>query len=142
MLRMTAFGLLLLTFFGSVGVVFYSHTCAREQVTINTFFAASGHCEADHREQKVESCCGGQTQNGQAAKNENCCSESIGVVYLSFRFFEQIPAFQFVLPDTAIEWKKFEVPVSECPREMYALASDPDPPAGREILTRICIWRL
>ena len=144
MRRIASIALLLLVFSGSVGVPLYTHTCFEEKVTIRTFFTASEHCEdmasAPHHEAH-SSCCAAPEQQVK----DNCCSEEAKHLAMKFGFFEQwqlqlalapqlIPEVTAILPYVLVFPDEREV--------LYATNSDPPPLSGKDILHRICIWRL
>ena len=139
----------LLVFFGSVGVPLYQHTCQHEDITINTLFTASDHCEAGHEAvvEKAHDCCAApepETDQDQLA-DDSCCSEHVSRLAMSFNYFEQWQLVVAIIPAAAFSAEKYLPYAPSFPAEsqiQYAANTDPPPLTGRQRLCANCILRL
>ena len=139
----------LLVFFGTVGVPLYQHTCLHEDITINTLFTASDHCEEGHEamEQQADDCCA--VPEPEIARDQfsdkHCCSENVSRLAMSFDYFEQWQLAVAVIPAAAFSVEKYLPYAPSFPSESYIqYAANTDPPAlsGRQRLCANCILRL
>jgi hypothetical protein len=139
----------LLVFFGSVGIPLYQHTCLHEDITINTLFTASDHCEDGHEavEETPDDCCAvpePAIKQDQLSEN-HCCSEDISRLAMSFDYFEQWQLAMAVIPTTSLSVEKYLPYAPSFPTEsQIQFAANTDPPAlsGRQRLCANCILRL
>jgi len=137
--------LVLLVFCGSVGIPLYQHTCQHEDITINTLFTASDHCESmDAPEPVVNSCCASEAKEQVA--DDHCCTEDVTRLAMNFSFFVNWQMTAAIVPSAELQISRFLPFRLEFPAEeqvlLYASDTDPPPLSGRELLHRICIWRL
>lgn len=145
MRRLISITLALLVFSGSIGAPLYSHTCSHDNVTIHTLFLSPDHC-VEMDVQPVEqhaSCCAVKTPEQQV--KEKCCSEQVTHLSMQFNFFEHWHMQAAIIPQFVPEithYLPYTVLFSEDREVLYASNTDPPPLSGREILHRICIWRL
>jgi hypothetical protein len=141
---MRSFALIALTiiaFAGTIGLPFYTHTCTSENVSISTVFVASDHCD-DHEEDIVRtSCCA--DPSAASISEEDCCSEQLSLLSLSFNFFDYWQMQAAELPQPVFSAKPFILAALPEPEET-GLTRNSNAPfrKGREILTRHCVLRL
>lgn len=144
MRRLASIALLLLVFSGSIGAPLYTHTCLEEKVTIHTLFTASKHCddlEAATYEKQHVSCCAAPKQ----LVKDNCCSEEAQHLAMKFGFFEHWQTQLALAPQLIsdiVTYLPYTVVFPDEQEVLYATNSSPPPLSGRDILHRICIWRL
>jgi hypothetical protein len=149
MKKQISIGLVLLFFFGSVGVPLFRHTCSMEDITIHTLFTSSDHCEETAPVVVEKSCCKAEeqsvtTKNEERAESGSCCSDDVKRLAMQFSFFEQWQL-TAIIPQGEISITAFLPYTSVFPREeqlLFAANSDPPTLSGRELLHSICILRL
>lgn len=144
MRKSLSIGLLLLVFLGTVGVPLYRHTCLHDKVTINTLFMSSDHCDPEHEQQEMqhEDCC---KPVAETVVEDGCCSESMSMLAISFNFFEHVQLTPLLAPElvkNAAYYLSFVPETVEKERLLAFSNTDPPKPGGKELLTRICIWRI
>lgn len=139
----------LLVFFGTVGVPLYQHTCLHEDITINTLFTASDHCEDGHEdeEQQADDCCAVPEPkiDHERLSENHCCSEDISRLAMSFDYFEQWQQAVAAIPAPVFSVEKYLLYAPAFPSESHIrFATNTDPPAlsGRQRLCANCILRL
>ena len=133
---------LIALFFGSLGVPMYKHYCSHEQVTINTLFSESRHCDTETVSHK-DACC--STDKEEVVQRKNCCSDELKNLSLTFNYFEQlkkdqIPFIALVPSVFAVYSEKSTVPDAQSWR--FPKVADPPPITVHERLPKISCWRL
>lgn len=149
MKKILSIAIVLLVFFGSVGVPLYQHTCLHEDITIQTLFTASGHCEKGHETvaEKPADCCAAPEPSADRDEvgDTHCCTENVSHLAMSFNYFEQWQLAVAIVPQAAFSVEKYLPYVPSFPSESqirYAANTDPPPLSGRERLCANCILRL
>lgn len=147
MKKLVSIALGLLAFFGSAGIPLFQHTCTMEDVTIQTLFTSSDHCEEAPVE--VETCCAAEetaaAETHEHVKQEPCCTDDVKRLALQFNFFEHWQLSAATLPNAPLSIASYLPYTAVFPREeqlLFAANSDPPPLTGRERLCSICILRL
>jgi hypothetical protein len=146
--KLFSIALIVLIFSGSVGIPLYQHTCSHENITINTLFTASGHCdEMDAEPAAVDDCCAKAAAAKAKAQieKEPCCKEDVTRLAMSFNYFEHAQLFAAVIPTVSLSIEQFLLYTSVFPAEdqlQYASNSDPPRISGRGLLCLNCMLRL
>ena len=152
MRHLAAISLVLIVFFGSVGIPLYQHTCLHEDITIHTLFTSSDHCEemaVMESEATTDACCKAPATvaapSSEQLKNSHCCTDDMTRLAMSFHFFEQWQVQAAIIPQLPLAIADYLPATPSFPRAAQlriAANSDPPPVYGRELLNRICVYRL
>jgi hypothetical protein len=148
--KLFSISLIVIVFSGSVGIPLYRHTCSEENVTINTLFTTSDHCEEMEAPPVLEehACCAHAEPVVNTEKHiekEPCCKEDMTRIALSFDYFSQWQLLVAIIPVMPSSIEQFLPYTTVFPSEeqlLYACDSDPPPIQGRERLCRNCVYRL
>lgn len=139
--RLAGIGLILVVFLGSIGIPLYRHSCSHEQITIQTLFTMSDHCEEETEEE--DACCAKAIVDESA--DDNCCTDEIKRLSLSFDYFEsdhdQSPFWVSEVPDFAELRFIKEVLVADESLIVCQITEPPPKPLGERLPVNCC-WRL
>lgn len=139
--RLIGIGLMVLVFLGSIGIPLYRHSCSHEQVTIQTLFTMSDHCEEEAEEEK--SCC--EKRIPDEAVSDNCCSDEVQRLSLSFDYFEsahyQYPVWIAQAPLLTEFQFTPEIIYADEPIVVFQITKPPPKPLGERLPVNCC-WRL
>ena len=147
MRQLYSIAIVLLVFFGSVGIPLYQHKCLHDDITIHTLFTGSDHCEVMQEEEQPNApdCCASKVKK-QEVKEDHCCTEDVTRLALAFNFFENWQLQTAMIPQAELKIAQHLPYSTEFPAEKQVMlcVSDTDPPplSGRDRLPVICIWRL
>ncbi len=127
----------------TVGIPVYKHTCHVENVTIDTYFVRSSHCEEMEPEPFEKSCCKAEKKHEKENLQKKCCSEEQAQFKVSDLAIHHVD-----LP--SIEWVDFRPEVFrinyshfEIPEKLHSFNGYPQPPplSNRNRLPLLNVWR-
>ncbi|HLP56683.1 MAG TPA: hypothetical protein VK151_16720 [Fluviicola sp.] len=141
--RLVGIGLIALVFLGSIGIPLYRHSCSHEQITIQTLFTMSDHCEAEAETE--DSCCEKAIPEQSESVDDNCCTDEIKRLSLPFDYFEsahyELPVWIAVIPKLSeLRFVPESIPSDES--LIACQITEPPPKPLGERLPVNCCWRL
>ncbi len=133
---------IVVVFFGTLGLPLFQHTCLQENITIQSVFTPSNHCEKEHLELEVESCCK-KEKSISTQFEKKCCVEDQSQLQLSFTYFEHLQLHPFL---QSIAVSNFDYPnwIGSVDSEEKQLPSFADSPPflSSKRLPLLCVWRI
>ncbi|MDH4472504.1 MAG: hypothetical protein QE487_07830 [Fluviicola sp.] len=139
--RLAGIGLILVVFLGSIGIPLYRHSCSHEQITIQTLFTMSDHCE---EEAEAEDSCCAKTIPEESA-DDDCCTDEIKRLSLSFDYFEsdqyQYPVWIAEFPILTEFQFAPEITLANEEVNICQITEPPPKPLGERLPVNCC-WRL
>lgn len=139
--RLAGIGLIVLVFLGSIGIPLYRHSCSHEQITIQTLFTMSDHCEEEAGGE--DSCCAKTVPDELA--DDNCCNDEVQRLSLSFDYFESdhyhFPVWLAEVQPIAYLGFTAELEFAEEPLIGCEITEPPPKPLGERLPVNCC-WRL
>ncbi len=139
--RLVGIGLMILVFLGSIGIPIYRHSCSHEQITIQTLFTKSDHCDQDI--EVNDTCC--EDNAADDAVDDRCCTDEIKRLSLAFDYVESSyyhhPVWTITYPLLPQSCLTTEIRFAHQPVLVAQFTEPPPKPLGERLPVN-CSWRL
>ncbi len=142
--RISIIAFVLFAFVGNIGIRVFTHSCSEDGNFRSYFIENQSHCSDDKVEKTLPTCCQKalKTDCTEVLK-EDCCSDEVDVFKIALDYFSwekispQIAELQY---DQYFLFETIELLPKSMHQEVFY---DPPPkPAGKQLLHRICAYRI